>query len=474
MMSCARRVLIHVDERRRDVAVLLALGRLFERAGCRVTFSTRRTTALWLRRCRFDAVLVPYVPHIPYEDLPRVSARCKIYMLPTEGALFGEWPLLVKYGGGSVPERWDRQIHATARFFLWGEHSRRVLQATGRFRDEQLVVVGAPRAEFSMADPSPPPHAADDPRSIGVLSEFSMLNSYNRLHLFDVINHGRRGHGVYYAWSRHIEDRFWKECAWLRVLLELIEACQRRGERLRIRIHPREDPRGYQILQRTYPGVIDLDGQELPFEAWLGRVGVLLGYNSTTFFEAVAANRPAISLEGFVGPRLQEHLDGLEMNHYPIMDHLETPTSLEELFALIQMMRQGRWTGYGPECRALLKDVYHYPRAASALATVVQTVVQDLDGARPDGGFSDRLAETLGRWEANALETATFTLRRDPVTSAWFPLRLGRFARQHAEEIARYVRAAERFPAKEAAAPASPDAQAAVSYASVAGGRVEG
>ena len=465
-------VLIHVDERRRDVPVSFALGRLFERVGCRVTLSTRRTTAPLLRRLRFDAVVVPSLLHIPYDDLPKVRARCRIYMLPTEGALFGEWPLLVKYGGGDVPERWDRQIQATARFFLWGEQSRRVLQATGRFRDEQLVVVGAPRMDGFLVEPSPSARAARNPHAAGFISDFVMLNGYYPQPIFQMIQQGRRGHGFYYAASRHVEDRVWKECAWIRVWLELLEECQRRGERLRIRIHPRESLRGYAALQQAYPGALDLEGQELSFETWLDQLGVLLGYNSTSFFEAVAAERPAISLEGLIGPRLHEHNDGCAMNHYPIMDHLDAPTSMDEVFALIQMMREGRWTaerGYGADCRALLKDVYHYPRAASTLAAVVQTIVQDLEGTRSVGRFSDRIVEALGRGEAKAFEVATFTLRRDPVMSVWFPMRPGRFARQHADEIDRYVRAAEQFPASEAGASTSAGEERAVSCAPLAG-----
>jgi len=111
-------VLIHVDERRRDIPLLLALRRLLEQRGFRVILSTRRTTAAYLRGVPVDAIVVPSLLHLPYDELPRICARSKIYMLPTEGALFEELPLLVKYGGGTDPKRWARQIQATTRFFL--------------------------------------------------------------------------------------------------------------------------------------------------------------------------------------------------------------------------------------------------------------------------------------------------------------------------------------------------------------------
>jgi len=443
-------VLIHVDERRRDIPLLLALRRLLEQRGFRVILSTRRTTAAYLRGVPVDAIVVPSLLHLPYDELPRICARSKIYMLPTEGALFEELPLLVKYGGGTDPKRWARQIQATTRFFLWGEYSRRVLRATGRFRDDQLVVVGAPRMDFFLVDPSAEERARHAPRSLGLLSDFVLLNSYHPRPIFELTDGGRHCHGIYHAPTRGIEDRFWIEMAWMRVWLELLEECQKRQERLRLRIHPREDLGNYRYLEARYGEILGFEDPNVPFESWLERVEILLGYNSTAFFEVVAANKPAINLEGLVGPRLAEHVDGFQQSHYPVMDHIPTPGSLEELFRMIRRMRDGQWVAaqcYGAECRALLQDVCHYPRSTAALAAVVQTIVDDLEGAGLDKRWSHRVAGALGGWEAKALEAVSFTVLRNPVTSMWFPMRDGRFARQHAAEIARYVRAAERFPA---------------------------
>ena len=449
MTRRAIRVLVHVDERRRDVPVLFALRHLFEAAGCRVLLSSRWTTASYLRHLPFDAVIVPSLTYLPYEALPRLAARTKLYMLPTEGALFEEWPLLVKYGGGVDPARWPRQIQATTRFFLWGESSHRVLRATGRFRDDQLLVIGAPRMDFFLVGPSSSA-AHGDPGAMGIISNFYLTNSYHRLHIFQAVDQGRHGgEGFSYAAGRGLEDRFWIESAEARVWVELFDACRARGERLSVRIHPREDLAGYRYLQDKYADVLRFDGQGLTFESWLDRIGILLGYNSTTFFEAVASGKPAVNLMALVGERLEEHIGKMTMGRYPIMEHLEAPTSLEELFALIQQMREGRWArerGYSPACRALLRDVCQYPREQSALAMVVRTVVEDLGGPLRPEGWRSRWASAARYWHIRAREAAAFAIRRTPITSPRFPMRLRRFERDHAEEIARYLRAAATFP----------------------------
>lgn len=452
------RILIHLDERRRDFPVLAALKILLERAGHRVILSTRRHTLLYLRRVAFDAIIVPYMEHIPYGDIPAISARSKIYMLPTEGILFNEGPLLLKYAGGENPKLWDRQIRAVKRFFLWGNYSRRILLNTGKFREDQLAAVGGPRMDFFLAGPTAEEKALSDPRALGGITGFSLTNSFRPMDPFQRVDAGRVVRGLYESPTRQVEDRLWIETAWVRVWLQFFDECRERGERIRLRVHHRENLQSYGYLRRKYASVLSFDGQDLPFESWLDRLGILLGYNSTTFFEAVALGKPAISMEGLIGPRLQDHTDSFVMNHYPIMDHLETPGSFDELFDFIARVRRGEWeaaTAYGPEAQAILRDVCHYPRSNSALAEIVETIQRDL-GTQPVGRAEGNfLPEWLARAAARSLDLATFQVRRDAITGSWFPLHEAELKRRYVLEIARYLRAAAADHAPEHTPPAA-------------------
>jgi len=445
------RVLIHLDERRRDVPVLLALRRLFEGAGCHVLLSTRRTTLRLLRRISFEAVMLPSMSHIPHDEIPAISSRSKLYVLPTEGALFGEGPLLYKYGGGPDPSERDRRIRAVRRFFLWGDYSRRILLSSGHFRPEPLLVVGSPRMDFFLVPPSPIRTELRRSQLPGLIGDFGFLNSYTGIHIFQQIDAARDGAGHYFHSSRGVEDRFWIQIAGFRIWLEFFDECRRRGLRTLVRIHPGEDMGAYHYLQHKYPDVLSFEGQEIPFEAWLDRVGILLGFNSTTFFEAVAYNKPAISLLGLLGPRLRDHTQDFPQNHYPIMDRLPTPASLEQLFDQMEEIYRGTWKGdrvFGPEAKALLRDVYHFPRSSSTLAQVVQSVLADFGESVSPPSLDNMMAEARARSEAKALEFFTFKVRRDSQNSSWFPLTLSQFERQHAAEILRYLGAAEQFPAQ--------------------------
>lgn len=435
------RVLIHIEEERRDAPVLLALAELFRRQGDRVFLSTRRTTKLLLRSARIDAALVSSPETVGYEALPEITQKTKLYMLPTEGALFEEGPLMLKYGGGAKPERWERQIRSIHRFFLWGDYSRRMLLKTGKFREDQLVVAGAPRMDYFLP---PRKKSSSRPFSIGLISDFVLINPVNRQHMFQKIDSIRHLGPYYQSPTRNIEDRLWVEHAAFRNWLNLIDECGKRGYKVTLRIHHREDRAAYDFLVKRCASFLSVEGQEVPFEEWLDGVSMVAGFNSTTFFEIVAADKPAVNLEGLLGPRLRDHTADFPQNHYPIMDFIPTPKSWDELFALTERVK-GNPTGphYPREAHAVLTDICAWPHAASALAGIVRTVHQDAAGkSLPSSGVADTFAVA----KARAAEIFTFGLRRHPIGNSWFPLDGKRLARTHRAEIARYVQTAEKHP----------------------------
>lgn len=442
------RILIHMEDPRRDGSVLMALAHLFAEAGARPFLSTRRTTEPLLRALPFEAVLVSTPENISFDALPRIRRRTRIFMLPTEGAIFEEGPLMIKYGGGEDRSRWDRHIESIRHYFLWGQNSRRVLLATGRFRQEQLVVTGAPRMDFFLAQPAPPAQAQPQEGWLGIVSSFILINSIVPVPLFQNIDQNRKINWASQARTRYYEDRLWTEAACLRVLLEFIEECHRRRQKLWIRMHFQEAADNWRALQKSFPGTLHFEAEDRPFESWLDRVRAMAAFNSTTFFEAVAAGKPALNLTPLVGPRLAEHTDRFPQTHYPILDQVESAEGWEGAFRFldrIRRMKPGQPYEHSAQARAILQEVCGFPRPISALARVVHTVLADL-GEPSRAEATDRLKEGLALARAKALEVYTFHLRRDPVGNCWFPLRPRQLRRRFANEIQRYLRAAHTFP----------------------------
>ncbi|MBI1952758.1 MAG: hypothetical protein HYS41_01375 [Candidatus Omnitrophica bacterium] len=443
------RILIHMEDPRRDGPVLIALARLFEKAGARALLSTRRTTNPILNALPCEAAVIATPMNIIYDTYPKITRRTKIYMLATEGAVFEEGPLLVKYGGGSDPDCWQRHIQSIHRFFLWGDYSRRVLLATGRFREEQLPVTGAPRMDFFLAAAQARKPLGAQRVPIGVVSSFPLFNSIVPESMLKKIDLHRGTHWGFQSKARYFEDRLWIEASYLRVLLTFFDECRRRGQRVWLRPHQQEDRRSWRYFEDRYSPTLHTGGEELPFESWLDQIQLMAGFNSTTFFEAVAAGKPALNLTGLVGPRLAEHTDHFQQNHYPIIDHLKVPETWDEVFAFVNQIQPkgpGEPFEHSAEAQAILRDVCHFPRPVSALSQLVHTVLADL-GQPPSAEEDSRWREPWVLAQAKALEAYTFKIRRDPIGNCWFPLQARRLAGRFEREIQRYLLAAQGFPA---------------------------
>ena len=444
------RILLHMEDPQRDGSVLLALGALFESAGARVVFSTRRRTLRLLKTLSLDAALISSPDNIPYDAYPWVRRRTQLFRLPTEGAIFEEGPLLLKYAGGTDPQRWDRHIEGIRRFFLWGDNSRRVLLRTGRFPEEKLLAVGAPRMDYFLVPRAERELMNGEGAPLGIISSFPLINDITLEPMPQKIDANRGDSWAYQSQDRNFEDRLWVEAACFRILIAFYEECRRLGERTQMQIHPHENRNVYRYFEERYSPGLSLSEPLLPFGSWLDRVQAVVGFNSTTFFEAVAARKPAVNLTGMAGPRLAEHTNRFAQNHYPIMDHVNNPRNWEELFAFLGRVRNLRpeepFT-HTPEAQALLQEVCHFPRTVSTLARIVQAVLSDLgESAREPGrGLRERWALA----QAKALDFYTFRVRRDPIGNCWFPLSVPWLRRRYAKEVERYLRAARNFPCTE-------------------------
>lgn len=462
-MNRPPRILIHIEDPRRDASALITLAELFRRAGTQPFLSTRRTTELLLKSLPFEAVLVAGPENISYDLIPQIIKRTRIFMLPTEGAIFDEGPLMIKYGGGEDKSKWACHIETTSRFFLWGENSRRVLQKIGLFPDQKLVAAGAPRMDFFLTRPAQKEISAAENR-IGIVSSFILINSIVRVPTIHNIEGNRKINWASQSTTRHYEDRVWTEAACFRVLLDLFEECHRRKQPIWVRPHFQESAENWLWFKDRFPGTLYFGGEGLPFESWLSQVRAVAAFNSTTFFEAVAAGKPAVNLAGLVGPRLAEHTDRHPQAHYPILDQVESPENWDQMFGFldrVSRMQPGEPFEHSAQARSILQDVCNFPRPVSALARVVHTVLSDL-GEAPSAAAADRWQEGLALAKAKALEAYTFRLRGDAIGNCWFPLEAGALRRRFRNEIQRYLRSAQTFPWKAvAAAQAQPGLQGA-------------
>lgn len=387
-MSGRPLVLIHVDDRRRDATTLNLLGLLLEARGCRTVFTNRATLAPALRRLAPAAVLVSHIQFVR-DGLAALARRARVYLLPTENAIFNPRSLAIKESGLTAAEfdqaanPHDRHARQITAFFAWGEAARQALLEHGVYRPDQIVVAGNPRFDLLRLGAVAPVAAA--PPAIGIVGRYPVLNVFDHRSNLQFIYSMRNEHGIRYDLDRNVEDFYWYHIAYFRTCCDVMDALiASEGVTVNYRPHQYEDWDGYRFLQRTYGARLVIEPDDDYFE-WLARVRVLLASASTSVAEAFVAGRPVVTMEKMVGPRLAEHIQSANLR-IPFMQYCYQPATLADCLDLLREGLAGRLApavGDAGEYGRLITHYFDHPRAEPGCATIARTVAE---AVAPVGG----------------------------------------------------------------------------------------
>jgi surface carbohydrate biosynthesis protein len=436
-------ILIDVDELRRDFFVGAALKSVLERRGAIVTLTNRTGLPTYLRFGHFDAVILGNALNIPIEYLRGVATRTDIHMMSTEGAIPNDKGLERKYGYSVDPSQRDAKIATVARFHLWGDHSRRYLVSAGYFSEGQLRVAGAPRFDYHHRRSLETVPASVLP--LGVVCRFIHLNPYRQLNHIETADSFRadRYRGSIYPADGGIEDVFWLQAAAMGILLQLLDECQRRSQKVLVRPHPREDLGAYEYLLKKYPGVVSIEHHDLSLEAWLGQVCAVASFNSTSNYEIVASGRMGISLDPLLGERGSRHVDRSSTMYYPVTTGLIQPKEIDDVFAALELLDIGDWDAAKQYADVLdhVHDICDFPRDRPALFKVADEIVRTLaeSGREVDSPWLRGLRNWACRAYVKLVEFVVFAIVRRPATSVYFPMWERRYMRRWKVYVDRYT-----------------------------------
>jgi surface carbohydrate biosynthesis protein len=436
-------ILIDVDELRRDFFVGAALKKVLEDRGAVVTLTNRSRLPWYFRFGHFDAVVLGNVLNIPLEQLRSVAEYTDIHMMSTEGAIPNEKGLERKYGYSVDPSQRDAKIATVARFHLWGDHSRRYLFSAGYFSNEQLCVSGAPRFDYHHGRCQETVSARNLP--LGIVSRFVHLNPYlapNHIEWVDCFR-AERYRGSLYPAEGGIEDVYWLQIASMGVLLQLLDECQRRGQEVLVRPHPREDLGAYDYLVKKYPDVVSLQHHELSLESWLGKVCAVASFNSTSNYEIVASGKMGISLDSLLGERGLRHMGRSSTTCYPVTGSLIQPEKLEDVFAALDRLDGSGWNPEEQYAGIVdhVRDICDFPRDRPALLKVSDEISRTLEmsGRRVSHRWAQSLRNRACREVVRLVEFILFAIVRRPATSVYFPMWERRYMRRWKVYIDRYT-----------------------------------
>lgn len=413
-------VVIHLDNARRDLLASRLLQEAFERRGVRAHLSSQRTDTLLLRRRR------PFAFISSRGDFPwlrDVAKCCTVYVMPSEGARLTNETMTAVFTGRSgsqaragVGGLTEETFSYIRRVFLWGRQTESVLQDTGLFRPEQLMVTGNPRFDlYSALRTGAPPQRR---KGFTLGAAFSVKTTS----VFD-------GRPYYARWlyrldetlmdrlnllppGRHWEDLVWRDFAVLRRLMKVLRlVIENTDWDVLLRVGVFEDPEDYRFLLDLAPGRIRIQPAQEQQADFLTQVDALLTCSSTVGMEALALDIPVIAmLFSIPVDRLADHIDSKTNGLDLLRSIYHAPESIEQAFQMLEQASRGELRASpNPAVAAqTLCDLYDWPLSEPAAERIADAVLAD--HAAADRKPSRECFRDHCRFKDRRLEAATRVL----------------------------------------------------------------
>ncbi|RXJ68998.1 hypothetical protein CRV08_06085 [Halarcobacter ebronensis] len=387
-----KRVLILVDNSRRDLLPSELLKVKFEQNGTIVDFCNKRNYKIKIREFCPDAFLVSR-GDLPF--LAQISRVCKVYVVPAEGARLTPETMKSVFLGrihngkqldqtGEVIEGFDH----ISKVYLWGDRTRRFLLSTEMFKEEQLKVAGNGRLDVYRKNEQKKMH---NDFTIGIAFSIKSLSSFEGNVNYLKIIHGffdeaKSGRFPMVPEGRHYEDYVWRDFAIARQMLAVIlTIMSTTNYKIRFRVGPFENINDYKFLHELYPDRIFIQDQSEQLIDFLEQIDLMLTCWSSTGLESVLMNVPVIAIPYLIE---KEHLFAHiapEANGFDTFLRIYyTPESIEEVMKLIEQQKS-KQLPLVPDIEfynEFLRDIYNWPTQVSTTTFIVDDVLKDLENTQ--------------------------------------------------------------------------------------------
>ena len=390
------KIVIFVDNAKRDLFPSMLLKKRFEEKGFRAYLCNKRNFKVKLRKVQPDVFIISRA------DLPfarDVAKCCRLYVVPSEGGrLTPETMMSVFLGRTYNPgilstgkkiqlDQHYQEIKSfdfIRRVYLWGSSTREFLIQSGFFRPEQLLVVGNGRLDIYRHMSAE--HKKRDQDDFTIVFAFSVKST-------SVIT-GRPEYAksLYFMDDRsklpmvrpegHWEDYAWRDFAILRRMMRIIKKIiMTTNYKICLRVGPLENFDDYKFLEKIQPGRITIQKQEEQLFDFLRDIDVLVTCWSTTGLEALLMDMPVIAIPFLIDyGRLIYHVDPKANAFDTFLRCYHTPKSEDEVLDLIEMAKKRQLSvSADPEyLKELLKTIYNWPSEKSATMAIVDDIIDDL------------------------------------------------------------------------------------------------
>ena len=367
-----------IDQKARDFQGIMMIYFYLKKMGCRVILCNKRNMLSKYEYYHPDIVAFSDTGFF-YADWCRyMSSRSKIVLLSQEGGITEREHAVKRF-------RWSLKgsepfTKGVAKVFLWGQKTADWLLEDGIFNEEQLVVTGSPRMDLHRIQQKT---SLDTQKlNIGFANRGNSINPNFGSVIEDIDScKYTRGSVVAYTGKDHNwEDWIWHSAAQMRQFFIIIDQLNKHvGNKIYFRPDPFENIGTYKYATTKYNNFF------LNTDLWLSNylqlIDVLITEFSTTGVEMLMLNKPVISIQKIIGPRLLDHNNNINHVDTQRVKLYWQPESVEECMDMIERKRSGLlpFTPNETGLKTYLKDFYDLPRKEPSSFSIAKEIAALLE-----------------------------------------------------------------------------------------------
>jgi len=278
-------VVIHVDALRREYLSSWYLGERLKKKGFHVFLTSRHSTSRLLRFLTPDAFISTHVFQLqPNQWEKLVSNGGNAYINEVEGTNH-------QSGVASTYPAVSHQndffnYNLFSRIYVWNQYTRKWLHKKRNIAIDNIMAVGSIRLSKSLQT-----NTANHIKSIGILSRFEVINTFDKRHFFENL----------ISIDPESKDTKWyfERCAidsqTFSITCKFINLVTSKGYKVIVRPHPNENLDAYSFLQQKFGSFVEID-TSYTIEEWLLKVSKVFGPTSSAFTDAYIRGVPIISM----------------------------------------------------------------------------------------------------------------------------------------------------------------------------------
>lgn len=387
-----KRILILVDNSRRDLLPSLLLKAGFEDSNCVVDLCNKRNYKIKVREFKPDAFLAS---RGDMAFLGEISKVCKLYVIPAEGArLTPETMKSVFLGRIHNGKQYDMSgsiiegFNFISKVYLWGEMTKEFLLSTGMFKEEQLKVAGNGRLDVYRDKKIIDKKFIDHDFTIGIAFSIKSMSSFaggvNYLKIIhSLFDKTKSAKFPMVPKGRHYEDFVWRDFAIARKMMEIIlNVMTNTNYKIKFRVGPFENINDYMFLHELFPSRVIIQDSSEQLIDFLSQIDLMLTCWSTTGLESVLMNVPVIAIPYLIDKEhLFSHIEPEANGFNTFLKIYYTPETIDEVMKLIEMHKNQKLDVVPDKIfyNNFIKSVYNWPMEISTSKYIIDDILIDLE-----------------------------------------------------------------------------------------------